>query len=241
MAPNSDQEDSQNDAGASCPLDDLDRSDPPPPPDHKSATPEQIALNEERMDEWVYRNMDYLKSFDSLSLQHLPLLSRLWGYDYSWYGSRISKEVAEVSSWAGRRLDPEEMSVFTSHAARGVVAASYDRPTAAGVTTFALYRGWSSFRMPFYQPRFTRFMHPRATQRPLLSSLAWHSARVGVYGVLGLAAYKLLGLRYRSYMVDSFIRDAMDHEPELEFLNYSISENLARLDKERDRRRGKIE
>lgn len=236
MAPNSDQE-----AGASCPLDDLDRSDPPPPPDHKNDTREQVALNQERMDDWVRRNMDHLKSYDSRGLQHLPLLSRLWGYDYSWYSAWIIIELAEVSSWAGRRLDPEEMSVFTSHTARGVVAASYDRPIAAGVTTLALYRGWSSFRMPFYQPRFTRFMHPQATQRPLLSSLAWHSARVGVYGMLGLAAYKLLSLRYQSYMVDSFINDAMHCEPGLETLNDSISENLDGLDKERDRRRGKTE
>lgn len=241
MAPNSDQGDSQNDVGTSDPLDDLDRSDPPPPPDHKSATPEQIALNDARKDEWVVRNMDYLKSFDSLGLQHLPLLSRLWGYDYAWYCARIAMEVAEVSSFAGRRLDPEEMQVFSSHTARGVVAASYDRPIAAGVTAFALYRGWSSFRMPFYQPRFTRFMHPQATQRPFLSSLTWHSARVGVYGMLGLAAYHFLGLRYQSYMVDSFVRDAMECELELEGLNYSISENLGRLKKERDRRRGKTE
>lgn len=241
MAPNSDEKDSQNDAGVSCSLEDLDRSDPPPPPDHKSATPEQVALNEERMDDWIVRNKDYLRSFDSHGLQHLPLFSRLWGYDYSWYSSRIIMEVAEVSSWAGRRLDPTELLVFTSHVARGVVAASYDRPIAAGVTAFALYRGWSSYRMPFYQPRFTRFMHPQATQRPFFSSLVWHSARVGVYGALGLAAYKLFGLRYGSYMVNSCIRDAMECELDLEYLNDSIDENLDRLDKERDRRRGKKE
>lgn len=124
MAPNSDQEDSQNDSGASRALHELDRSDPPPPPDRIDDTPEQKAQNEARMDDWIDRNLDYLKSFDTRNLQHLPLLSRLWGYDTAWYSSRIIFEVTEISSYAGRRLKPEEMSIFTSYAARGVVAAS---------------------------------------------------------------------------------------------------------------------
>ncbi|KAH8783384.1 hypothetical protein F5883DRAFT_680607 [Diaporthe sp. PMI_573] len=236
MASNNGQEDSQIDPNVSesHSLGDMDRLDPPPPPNHTSNTPEQDALNNERHKAWNERNMVYLTSFDSRGLHHLPLLSRLWGCDYNWYTARITSEVAEVTSWAGRRLSPEEMSIFTSHAARGVVAASYERPIAIGTTTFALWRGWSSYRMPFYQPRFTTFMHPQAAARPFLSSLFWHSARLGVYGLLGFTAHKLLGRRYRDYMRESFFFDAINFDPGLEEVVNDIDDNLDRLDRERD-------
>lgn len=236
MAPKSDHGDNHTDSGASCPADNL---DPPPPPDHSSDTPEQKAHNDEEMDEWLDRNIDYLRSFDSRGLQHLPLLSCLWGYDYPWYTSKIIYEVAELSSWAGRRPTPEELSIFTSHTARGVVAASYDRPIAIGATAFALWHGWYSYRMPFYQPRFVRFMHPQATRLPIFSSLAWHSARVGAYGLLGLTAYELLAERYRTYMINSFTTDALNYESGLEQMGEDINNNLDRLDREREARRGR--
>lgn len=241
MAPDISSEDSQIGGDVSVSPNDLDRLDPPPPPNHKSNTPEQDALNDAQLDAWCERNMDYLQSFDSRGLHHLPLLSRMWGYDYHWYSSRIISEVAELTSWTGRRLTPGEMLLFTSHAARGVVAASYDRPIAIGATIYALWRGWSSYRMPFYQPRFTRFMHPQATYRPYLSSLAWHSARVGIYGLLGLTAYELLAQRYRLHMMDAFVRDAVAYDPGLEEVEQDIHDNLARLDRERDLTHGKTE
>lgn len=234
MAPDDDQEDSRDYSGVSYSLADMDECDPPPPPNHISNTPKENALNNARQVAWIDRNMDYVQSFDPRGLRQLPLLSRLWGYDHYWYRSGIEFEVAELTSWAGRRLDPEEMSIITPHAARGVVAASYDRPIAIGATAFALWRGWSSYRMPFYQPRFTRFMHPQTTQRPFFSSLAWHSARVGVYGLLGLTAYKLLAQHYCSHMLNSFIQDALDCEPGLERLVQDVADNLKRLDRERD-------
>jgi hypothetical protein len=227
-----DHEDGQLDSNGSYSLSDMDRLDPPPPPTHRSSTAEQGALNNERHDAWNERNMAYLTSFDSRGLQHLPLLSRLWGYDYNWWASRITAGVAEVTSWAGRRLNPEEMSIFASHSARGVAAASYDRPVAAGATVFVLWRGWSSYRMPFYQPRFTKFSHPQATARPFLSSLSWHSARIGVYGLIGLTAYKLLGQRYRDYMRESFFLDAINFDPGLEDVAKNIDYNLGRLHKD---------
>lgn len=241
MAPNNDQGDSQNDSGASHSLDGMDQSDPPPPPNHISNTRNQDLLNNIQQVHWMDRNMDYLQSFDARSLHQLPLLSRLWGYDLYWYRQGIEFEVAELTSWAGRRLNPEEMSIFTSHAARGVVASSYDRPIAIGATTFALWRGWSSYRMPFYQPRFTRVMHPQATQRPFFTSLAWHSARTGVYGLLGLTAYKLLAQHYRTHMLNSFTQDALDFDPGLDGLVQDINVNLKRLDRERDLEHGETD
>lgn len=222
-------------------LQDMDRIDPPPPPFHKDDTAKQIAQNRAKKDAWIDRNFHYLDSFDSRGLHHLPVLSRLWGYDYQWYRGSIFSEVVQVTSWAGRRLDPDEMQIFTSHIARGTVAGSYDRPVAFGVTAFALWRGWSSYRMPFYQPRFTTFAHSQASARPFLSSLCWHSARTGVYGLLGYAAYELLGPKYRFHMRNSCFFDAICLDSGLEELEADIADNLGRLDRERDSRQDKTE
>lgn len=219
MASDSDKGGTRGDSNASSSsFTDLDRHDPPPPPTFKGCSPEERSLGKERAQAWIDRNTAYLRLSDSRGLQHLPLLSRLWGYDYQWYCAMIAAEVTSVTLLAGRRLNPEEMSVFTSHTARGAVAASYDRPIAIGATILALYRGWGSYRMPFYQPRFTTFVHPQASLRPFLSSLAWHSSRVGLYGLIGLATYKLLGERYRSYMMDRSVEDAVQVDPGMQGL-----------------------
>lgn len=82
--------------------------------------------------------------------------------------------------------------------------------------------------------------HPQASARPFLSSLCWHSARTGVYGLLGYAAYELLGLKYRFYMRNSYLYDALNYDPGLEGLSEDISDNFERLDRERGSRQDKM-
>ncbi|KAJ0118376.1 uncharacterized protein J7T55_009159 [Diaporthe amygdali] len=241
MAPKRDQGGSQTGFDVLDSVHKGDERDPPPPPSHRDNTAEEAALAEEQRNAWILRNLGYLQSFDVRGLHQLPLLSRLWGYDFGWYGLSIMFKIADLTMLAGRRLNPQEMSVFASHTARGVVAASYDRPIAIGATSFALWRGWSSYRMPFYQPKFTTWVHPQASRRPFLSSLAWHSARVGIYGLVGLSAYKLFSDRYIDYMLVNFAEDALKFDPALKKINQDMNNNLDRLRSERARRHGKTE
>lgn len=167
---------------------------------------------------WATRNSAYMAAASLRDLHPMPVLSRLWGYDEEWYRAQLHKKIIQFTLFAGRRMTPPEFSLFSLHASRGIVAASYDRPVALAATAFFVMRGAATFRMPFYQPRFTRFSHPHATRFPFLASTAWHCVRAGAYGVVGCAAYICFASGYREYMEMSAVAGAFKTELGLQAL-----------------------
>ncbi|CAN8105680.1 unnamed protein product [Discula destructiva] len=217
------------------------RRDPPPRPNSILDTPEEEDQLDGEVDAWLARNGngDYVRSWDPRYLRPMPVLSRLWGYNEEWYRTRLFGLTLHHTRVAGRRFSPSELAIFSMHASRGIVAASYDRPVALGVTALFLWRGAATFRLPGYQPRFVRFTHPQLTRLPWLSTLAWHGTRVGAYGAVGFAAYYLLASRYRTYMVDVAIDECLSHELGLKTLVAEMSVNLDRFNQEQ-RTRGRL-
>ncbi|KAF3760679.1 hypothetical protein M406DRAFT_353492 [Cryphonectria parasitica EP155] len=215
------------------------RQDPPPRPVTTYDTPEEEDEIEDQVVAWVERseNSAYLRSWDPRPLRQMPLLSSFWGYDEDWYRNKLWNEALHVTRVAGRRLTPEELSLFTFHVSKGVVAASYDRPFALGVTAFLLWRGAATFRMPFYQPKFVRFAHPQMTRLPFLTSMAWHGTRIGAYGAVAYVAFGLLSQRYQTYMMNTFGDAGLEHELGLKKLVEDTQDNLQRLEREAERRR----
>lgn len=214
--------------------------DPPPRPETKLDGPEEAAQIGKEVENWLQRNgnADQLRSWDPRVMYQLPVLSRVWGYDEEWYRMKLFGENLHLTRLTGRRLSTEELSLITFYISKGVAAASYDRPIAFGVTAFLLWRGAATYRMPFYQPQFVRFAHPRMTSRPHLSGLAWHGTRIGAYGALGYAAYRMFSGQYQRYMIDSFGDDGLQYDLGLKKMTDDIDANVARLERDVQRRRG---
>lgn len=228
-------------AASSDKLNDLWR-DPPPRLATVMDTAEERAKLRSDVSKWLdrdgQRNHTYLRSWDPRTMCQLPLLSRFWGCDEAWYRQVLNNNILVMTRMAGRRLSPDELSLFAFYASKGVVAASYDKPLAFGVTAFFLWRGKATCRMPFYQPRFTRFAHPQTASRPFLSGLAWHGTRMGAYGALGYAAYRLLSGPYQEYMTESFSNEGIMLELGLKELAEDMDANILKLARDEEKRRG---
>ncbi|KAK3945812.1 hypothetical protein QBC46DRAFT_61064 [Diplogelasinospora grovesii] len=212
------------------------RRDPPPPLANPKNREEIGRMNEE-LRRWTPRNRDYFRSPDFLKLHQLPSISPLWGYDESYYRETIARELMFITQAAGRRLTPDEVTVYLHHASRWTVAESYDRPAAIATTLFMANRGWNEFTFPFYQPSFQRFdphVFP-STSLPLLrgriAAASWQGGRCGLYSGLGILAYHLFAPTYRSLLNNNNLQ-VLEMEPRLKSLKRDTREAFDRLARE---------
>lgn len=209
-------------------------NDVPPHPPLCEGKPTEEERRQNRLDVQAWRdrngNAEYVERWDPRFVLHLPLLSRFWGYDDEWFRTHVSHENLKMTLVAGRRLTFEELDLCSFYASKGVVAASYDRPFTLATTAMLLWRGASTFRLPFYQPKFVRVTHPQLSSRPFLSTMAWHGARIGAYGAVACAAHCLLASKYR-YHVITMLTDEALMDPGLSTLFLDMQEHRIRLDR----------
>jgi hypothetical protein len=205
--------------------------DPPPPVPSDIRNRHEVDRLTEQVREWLKRNREYLTSPDFRALHQLPSISPLWGYDESYYRTKIVDDLLHITRLAGRRLTPDEMALYLHHTSKSTVAKSYDRPTAIAATLFLINRGWKSYTFPFYQPTFQHF-NPRvfpSQSRPLLRGriavASWHGLRCGLYGGFGLLTYHFLAPRYRSLFSFAGLM-ALEMEPCLDKLQGDVWEGI---------------
>lgn len=116
-------------------------SDPPPPLPATLDAPtpaEDLALQS-----WVGRNRGYITTIPWHRYPSLPVLSYMWGYNDADFRHECLSSLMFYTRSAGRRLTVEERDALLEPVTRLAVAASYDRPVAAGLGAYLVARSWA--------------------------------------------------------------------------------------------------
>ena len=188
----------------------------------------------EQLRQWVSSNHDYLTSLDFASFQQLPSISPLWGYDESYYRKEIACELLRITQLAGRRLTPEEASLYLQHASKSIVAQSYDRPAVIAGTLFVAYRGRWFHEFPFRllsSRTFDPYIFPNVGPPLLKGSFAWtswHGARLVAHFGMGFLVCHLLAPFYR-HVFHSKAPELLTIEPRLGSLASDVQKRRERI------------
>ncbi|ROW15999.1 hypothetical protein VPNG_02609 [Cytospora leucostoma] len=116
-------------------------ADPPPPLPATLDAPspaEDLALQS-----WLGRNRAYLTTIPWHRYPSLPVLSYLWGYNDADFRHDCLSSLMFYTRSTGRRLTAEERDALLEPVTRLAVAASYDRPLAAGLGAWLVARSWA--------------------------------------------------------------------------------------------------